>query len=83
MFKQNEGNIERIGRLTLGIVIMGAALTILSGGVFQWVGVVVGVVFMVTGATGICPLYSIIGMITKQGKDICPTCTEEESAARR
>ena len=77
MLKPNEGNIERAGRVVLGIVLIGVALTILVGTAWQWVGFVVGAVLIVTGASGICPLYTVIGMLTKQ-KDICPTCSDEE-----
>lgn len=76
MFKRNEGNIERGIRLALGMILLGFALTVLSG-IAQAVLVILSIVLMVTGLIGYCPLYTVIGLLTKQ-KDMCPTCSDNE-----
>ncbi|MHB1096320.1 MAG: YgaP family membrane protein [Gemmatimonadaceae bacterium] len=58
MFKVNEGTIDRVLRVTLGIALVALALT--KGWMWAWIGVVP----ILTGATGICPLYSIFGINT-------------------
>jgi hypothetical protein len=58
MFKANEGTIDRVLRVALGIALVALALT--KGWMWAWIGVVP----ILTGATGICPLYSIFGINT-------------------
>ena len=57
--KTNEGGIDRILRIVVGLVLIGLTL---SGniGVWGWIGVVP----LVTGAIGMCPLYSLLGLNT-------------------
>ncbi len=61
MFKVNEGTIDRVLRVSLGVALVALALT--KGWTWAWIGVLP----ILTGATGICPLYSIFGIST------CPT----------
>lgn len=56
---KNEGNIDRIVRLTAGAALVGLAATG-TVGVWGWIGVVP----LATGAMGWCPLYSIFGINT-------------------
>ncbi len=56
---KNEGNLDRILRLTAGVVLVGLAATG-TVGVWGWVGVVP----LATGAMGWCPLYSVFGINT-------------------
>lgn len=56
---RNEGNLDRILRLTAGVVLVGLAATG-TVGVWGWVGVVP----LATGAMGWCPLYSVLGIKT-------------------
>jgi hypothetical protein len=58
MFKKNEGNMDRILRVTLGVVILGVGLVTQS-----WLGLI-GLVPLATGALGTCPIYSIFGIST-------------------
>lgn len=58
MFKVNEGTIDRVLRVALGIALVALALT--KGWTWAWIGVLP----ILTGATGICPLYSIFGINT-------------------
>jgi hypothetical protein len=57
--KTNVGNIDKILRIVLGIVV------IVLGFVFQsWWGLI-GVVLLFTGLLNFCPIYSIFGLSTK------------------
>ena len=58
MFKVNEGTLDRVLRVALGIALVALALT--KGWMWAWIGVVL----ILTGATGICLLYSILGINT-------------------
>lgn len=57
--KTNEGGIDRIVRIVVGLVLIGLTL---NGniGVWGWIGVVP----LATGALGMCPLYSLLGLNT-------------------
>lgn len=78
MFQRNEGKIERIIRIALGFVLLAIAVVSLTG-VWTWVGAFVGIMLLVTGIVGICPLYTVISLITR--KEVCPTCSSKESAS--
>ncbi len=81
VFTHNEGKIERIIRLAIGLVLIAIAVTAMSGmGIWMWVAGVVGLMMLVTGATGICPLYTVIGRVTHK-EDMCPTCSPKEANA--
>ncbi len=58
MLKVNEGTIDRVLRVVLGVALIALALT--KGMVWGWIGVVP----LLTGATGMCPLYSLLGINT-------------------
>lgn len=60
--KVNEGSMDRALRVAAGLVLIGLAA---SGTVGAWG--YIGLVPLLTGAIGICPLYSILGINT------CPT----------
>ena len=57
--KVNEGVIDRSLRVLAGLVLIGLAAT---GTVGAWG--YVGVVPLLTGAVGMCPLYSLLGINT-------------------
>ena len=61
MFKTNVGNVDRVLRIVLGLVLIGLTL---SGtiGVWGWIGLVP----LATGLMGSCPAYRLIGL------DTCP-----------
>ena len=59
MFKSNVGNIDRIARGLLGLVLIVLALTGTIG-VWGWIGVVP----LATAAFGFCPLYTVLGFST-------------------
>ena len=59
MFKTNVGGIDRVLRIILGVVLIALAVTgkLVPCG---WIGVVP----LLTGLFGTCPLYSLIGLST-------------------
>ncbi|MCA9889069.1 MAG: DUF2892 domain-containing protein [Anaerolineae bacterium] len=56
--KTNEGNMDRIIRIVLAVVIFGLGLAAQS-----WLGLI-GFVPLLTGLVGWCPIYSIFGIST-------------------
>lgn len=62
MFKKNEGNLDRILRIVVGLVLIGVYLSN-PGGAYTWLGLI-GIVPLVTGLIGSCPLYTILGLNT-------------------
>lgn len=57
--KANVGGIDRVLRITLGLVLIGLAAT----GTVGWWGWL-GVVPLATGLIGWCPPYAILGLST-------------------
>lgn len=57
--KANVGGLDRTLRIVLGIVLLGLTLTGTIG-VWGWIGVVP----LLTGLAGNCPLYSVLGFST-------------------
>lgn len=57
--KVNEHPVERIVRVGAGLALVGLAM---AGTIGAWG--YIGVVPILTGATGVCPLYSLLGMST-------------------
>lgn len=62
--KSNVGGIDRILRIVLGLVLIGATLTG-TVGLWGWVGLVP----LATGLFNFCPLYTVLGFST------CPVKT--------
>ena len=60
LLKNNVGKLDRIIRVVLGILLIGNVFYALQHPV-GWIGVVL----LVTGIFGICPLYSLLGLNTK------------------
>lgn len=63
----NVGMADRIVRLLLGGILLIVGLAHLGGvtGVLSTVLAVVGLVFLLTGIVGMCPLYRLFGISTK------------------
>jgi hypothetical protein len=59
MMKTNVGTLDRIIRLTAGIVLIGLTLTGTIG-MWGWIGVVP----LATSLIGYCPAYPLLGMNT-------------------
>jgi len=56
---QNEGNIDRVIRVVLGLGLL--SLTVI--GPHTWFGLI-GIVPFLTGVVGFCPLYGLLGLRT-------------------
>jgi hypothetical protein len=61
--KANVGALDRGARITLGIVLLAAVVFIDSP--LRWWGLI-GIVPVLTGLLGYCPLYALLGF------DTCP-----------
>jgi hypothetical protein len=57
--KTNEGTIDRALRVAVGILLLALTLTNAIG-MWGWIGVVP----LLTGAIGWCPLYTVLGINT-------------------
>lgn len=67
MLKRNEGTLDRIARLTLGVVLLPTGLFLLGGLQGNMIGLIatgVGVIGLITGATGVCPSYTLLRLST-------------------
>lgn len=67
MFKRNVGILDRIVRVTLGMVLLPSGLFLLGGLQGNVLGLVtasLGTLGLVTGLTGFCPLYIPFGINT-------------------
>lgn len=62
MFKTNEGTIDRALRVVAGLVILSLFFIYPDASWRYWA--LVGVVPLLTGLMGSCPLYSILGLST-------------------
>lgn len=65
MFKQNEGNLDKNIRLIVGTVALLLGIFMLTGPL-QIVAFAVGAVGIITGLTGFCMLYKILGIKTNK-----------------
>jgi hypothetical protein len=79
VFAKNVGPLDRAIRLSVGIVFLPAGLLVLGGLDGNASGIVaaaVGAIGLVTGATGRCPTYALLGIDTLPRKR---TATEAEA----
>ncbi len=59
------GTLDRLARIVVGIALIAFALgSIAPGTSWAWVGWI-GVVPLLTAVFGTCPLYSVVGCLTK------------------
>ncbi len=61
----NEANVERIGRLAVGVVLLILGFTALNG-ILAVIAVIAGLILTVTGAVGWCPIYSLLKIGTRK-----------------
>ena len=64
LFKHNVGQTDRIIRVILGVLLIGNVFFALHHPV-GWIGVIL----IVTGIAGICPLYSLLNLNTKSAAE--------------
>lgn len=64
----NMGTIDRVVRLVLGIVLLGApfvsGISALQSGTGMVVSIILGLVMLATSTLKFCPLYRIVGIRT-------------------
>jgi len=63
MFKQNEGNVDRLIRITVGVMALALGYTYFSG-FAQTVSYIIGIAGVATGSLGFCGLYNLLGINT-------------------
>ena len=68
MFTQNESMLDRVIRFVLGAVLLYAWYIVLVTGLLATVALVLGIILVLTGLIGWCPLYSLFGMSTRQSQ---------------
>jgi hypothetical protein len=59
----NEGRTDRMLRTVVGIALLAAFFAFPAAG-WHWVGLL-GIIPLVTGVVGVCPLYMILGITTR------------------
>lgn len=62
MFKNNVGGIDKIARIVVGLALI-AGFFLNADGAYRWL-YLIGIVPLVTGLLGTCPLYSVLGFNT-------------------
>ena len=60
LFKNNVGKTDRIIRIIVGILLVGNVFYALQTPI-GWIGLIL----IITGITGMCPLYSLLNLNTK------------------
>lgn len=63
MFKTNEGTVDRVLRILVGLALL-AWFFLDRGQGFWHYAKLIGIVPLVTGLIGSCPIYSILGLST-------------------
>ena len=57
--KLNEGSVDRIIRVIVGIAVLALGLFGGIGGWLLWVAYILGTILLITGIVGFCPLYTL------------------------
>lgn len=60
----NENGIDRLIRLVVAVLALGAAFAVGFGSIAGWALLAVGAIMLVTGMTGYCPLYQLFRIST-------------------
>lgn len=71
LMTKNEGTVDRIIRVVIGVTLLTLVLLGTVTGAWAWVAGIAGVAALVTGALGYCGLYSVLGIRT------CPLSNEQ------
>ena len=66
MMKKNVGSLDRILRILLGFALLAGFFAFPEFGA-RWL-LLIGIVPLVTGLAGSCPLYSVVGLSTCPAK---------------
>ncbi|MFQ6002832.1 MAG: DUF2892 domain-containing protein [Candidatus Zixiibacteriota bacterium] len=62
--KPNEGTTDRLIRLILGVVLISTGWPILGNNTLGIILDIIGIILFITGITGSCMLYKILGINT-------------------
>lgn len=62
MFKTNEGTVDRVLRVVVGLALLVAFFMFPDAG-WRWFALI-GLVPLITGIVGTCPLYRLLGIST-------------------
>mgnify|MGYP000866741238 CR=1 FL=1 len=65
MLKANQSSVDRIVRVVLGIALLAMGF-FWAQAPWTWVLDIVGVIALVTGAIGFCPLYALLRIHTNK-----------------
>jgi hypothetical protein len=66
--EKNVGMIDRVVRIVLGIVLIAVFVLNMVAAPWSYLVALIGLIGLVTGAVGTCPLYSLLGMNTLEKK---------------
>lgn len=61
---KNEGTLDRIIRVLIGSTLAILFFTGILSGVLGYISVILGTILLVTGITGFCGIYTILGINT-------------------
>ena len=67
--EMNVGMIDRVIRLVAGIVLIGVFALNMIAAPWSYLAILLGVIALVTGVVGTCPLYSVFGINSLGKKD--------------
>ncbi len=62
--KRNEGTLDRIIRIILGVILLAVGIWCGVTGALMWVLIVIGAIALITGLIGWCGLYALCGCTT-------------------
>ncbi len=62
----NEAGWDRVVRVILGVVLLSLYFMGSVSGTAGIIALIVGLVMLVTGLVGFCPLYKVVGFSTKK-----------------
>ena len=64
--KMNQSTFERFVRIIVGGILLILATYLPVGPALSWILVIAGLVLMLTGLAGWCPIYSALNLSTKK-----------------
>lgn len=62
--EKNVGMIDRVVRIVLGIILLYLFVVNMVAAPWSYLVALIGLILLVTGVVGSCPLYSMLGMNT-------------------
>jgi hypothetical protein len=62
--RTNEAPIDRIVRVAAGVALLAVVVLGVLATPLSWIAGAIGAILLVTGATGFCPLYALLGVST-------------------